>query len=238
MNHDRAGRTVHWNLHQPAGRDGPTVISSWVVYGRLAMGYYPGMIRYPEMIRPKAAPETLDELLDSGIDQFVNLTQDSEGGTDAHLTPYYQLSEHPDGPSLVSVGRHEGEQINVALRPVPDEHLPDCDKKGRWSCEIDGYGEDLVSCGGGQPVPATRLILDDLDDFLQQGRNVYVHCWGGSGRTGTIVGCWIRRHGLADADEVLNCLASLREGDSVKHGRPIPQTAAQEQLVLDWEPGW
>ena len=222
-----------WSLHQPAGRDGPTEISSWVVYGRLAMGYYPGMLRWGEV-----APETFDELLDSGINQFVNLTQDWKGGTDAHMTPYYRLQDDPDGPPLVSVERREGELLNVALHPFPDEHLPDCNSKGRWSCSIDGYGENLVSCGGGQPVPATRLILDDLDSFLEQGRNVYVHCWGGSGRTGTIIGCWIRRHGLANADEILNCLASLREGDSVKHGKRIPNTDTQEQLVLNWELGW
>ncbi len=222
-----------WSLHQPAGRDGPTEISSWVVYGRLAMGYYPGMLR-----GPRAAPETFDELLDSGINQFVNLTQDWEGGTDEHMTPYYRLQDDPDGPPLVSVGRAEGELLDVALHPVPDEHLPGCNSKGRWSCSIDGYGENLVSCGGGQPVPATRLILDDLDSFLEQGRNVYVHCWGGSGRTGTIIGCWIRRHGLVNADEILNCLASLREGDSVKHGKRIPNTDTQEQFILNWEPGW
>jgi protein tyrosine phosphatase len=33
-----------------------------------------------------------------------------------------------------------------------------------------------------------RLILDDLDRSLAQGDVVYVHCWGGVGRTGTVVG--------------------------------------------------
>ena len=35
-----------------------------------------------------------------------------------------------------------------------------------------------------------------VDDALGEGRTVYVHCWGGIGRTGTVVGCWLVRHGL------------------------------------------
>ena len=71
-----ASRTVtQWGLHQPDGHDGPTEISSWVVSGRLAMGYYPGMLQ-----KDKVAPAVFAELLDWGINQFVNLTQDGEGG--------------------------------------------------------------------------------------------------------------------------------------------------------------
>ena len=228
---------VQWSLHLPDGHDGPTEISSWVVGGRLAMGYYPGMLRHGEV-----APTVLDELLDCGIDQFVNLTQDWPGGTDKHLTHYYRLPEGSDGSPLVRAGRREGKPVNVAFHPVPDEHLPGCNLRGSsaaWSsCDIDGYGENLVSCEDGRPVPATRLILDALDGFLEQGRNVYVHCWGGSGRTGTIIGCWIRRHDLVGADEVLESLRDLREGDSVKNGKPIPQTPAHVDMVLSWEPGW
>ena len=201
------------------------------------MGYYPGMLRGGEV-----APPVFDELLDCGIDQFVNLTQDWPGGTDEHMTLYYRQLEGSDGSSLVSAGRREGEAVNVALHPVPDEHLPGCNLRGSSAasspCDIDGYGEDLVSCEDGRPVPATRLILDALDGFLEQGRNVYVHCWGGSGRTGTIIGCWIRRHDLVGADEVLESLRDLREGDSVKNRNSIPQTSAQVDMVLNWEPGW
>ena len=40
-----------------------------------------------------------------------------------------------------------------------------------------------------------REILDAIDEALAAGRGVYVHCWGGIGRTGTVVGCWLVRHG-------------------------------------------
>jgi len=32
-------------------------------------------------------------------------------------------------------------------------------------------------------------ILDTIDAALSAKRIVYVHCWGGVGRTGTVIGC-------------------------------------------------
>ena len=39
-------------------------------------------------------------------------------------------------------------------------------------------------------------ILGAIDDELAAGRAVYLHCWGGIGRTGTVVGCYLVRQGL------------------------------------------
>ena len=41
----------------------------------------------------------------------------------------------------------------------------------------------------------TQSILDAIDGNIDQGRLVYIHCWGGIGRTGLIVGCWLSRNG-------------------------------------------
>jgi protein-tyrosine phosphatase len=32
-------------------------------------------------------------------------------------------------------------------------------------------------------------ILDAIDESMTAGKPVYVHCWGGMGRTGTVIGC-------------------------------------------------
>ena len=48
-------------------------------------------------------------------------------------------------------------------------------------------------------VPQTpgemAAILGAIDAAVDVGGVVYVHCWGGVGRTGTVVGCWLVRHG-------------------------------------------
>ena len=41
-----------------------------------------------------------------------------------------------------------------------------------------------------------RRVLDAIDKDIADGRTVYVHCWGGIGRTGMVIGCWLVRHGM------------------------------------------
>jgi len=76
-------------------------------------------------------------------------------------------------------------------------------------------------------------ILDDIDAALDSGRPVFVHCWGGRGRTGTVIGCWLRRHNLADAHSVLNKLEALRAATPDAH-IPSPDTDEQRQFIREW----
>lgn len=86
------------------------------------------------------------------------------------------------------------------------------------------------------PTPEQmRRTLDVLDRELERGGVAYVHCWGGAGRTGTVVGCWLVRHGLAP-DAALGRIAELRAG-SPALWLDSPQTRAQRQLVRNWSPG-
>ena len=86
-------------------------------------------------------------------------------------------------------------------------------------------------------VEATVEILDGIDRCLEAGRNVYVHCWGGIGRTGTIVACWLVRHQYATPADVLDVLQELRLGDAgTGLTRVSPETREQLGFVTDWEP--
>lgn len=83
----------------------------------------------------------------------------------------------------------------------------------------------------GTPAPPMMLaILDEISAAQQANQRVYVHCWGGKGRTGTVIGCWYVRQGTA-GDEVLARLAEARRavsGDS-------PETDAQRAFVRAWQ---
>jgi protein-tyrosine phosphatase len=79
-----------------------------------------------------------------------------------------------------------------------------------------------------------QTILDTIDESLGEERPVYVHCWGGVGRTGTVVGCWLLRHGLAEPANVLDTLLELRKQDQERGQRMSPETAAQQRFVKQW----
>jgi protein-tyrosine phosphatase len=78
-------------------------------------------------------------------------------------------------------------------------------------------------------------ILDTLDAALAQGETVYVHCFGGIGRTGAVVGCYLVRHGMS-GEEALAEIARLRQETPVGWVTS-PETKAQRQMVWDWSPG-
>jgi protein tyrosine phosphatase (PTP) superfamily phosphohydrolase (DUF442 family) len=82
-------------------------------------------------------------------------------------------------------------------------------------------------------VDVVRAVLTDIDESIAAGRPVYVHCWGGRGRTGVIVGCWLIEHGLASPGDAIDRIAALRSGAA--DGRMIsPQTPEQEARVRGW----
>lgn len=85
----------------------------------------------------------------------------------------------------------------------------------------------------GVPTPAQMTrILDVIDDALARGETVYVHCYGGIGRTGTVVGCWLVRRGLS-GQAALDQIAGWRK-DTPDGYRRSPETDEQRQFVLGW----
>ena len=87
-------------------------------------------------------------------------------------------------------------------------------------------------------VPTPRQMvaaLDLLDTVLEEGRTAYVHCFGGLGRTGMVVGCHLVRHGLGGEDP-LDRVVQLREhvADAFSFS---PVTDAQRRFVSEWRVG-
>jgi len=80
-----------------------------------------------------------------------------------------------------------------------------------------------------------REILDTIDAALADGHTVYLHCWGGIGRTGTTAGCWLVRHGQS-GDEALATIARHWQTVAKRYRQPrSPETDAQHAYVRHWQ---
>ena len=82
-------------------------------------------------------------------------------------------------------------------------------------------------------IKQTIQILNTIDRNISEGKIVYLHCWGGVGRTGLIVGCWLSRHGYRGR-EALDQLHELWQQRSKSAVRETPETEEQVKYILDW----
>jgi hypothetical protein len=87
------------------------------------------------------------------------------------------------------------------------------------------------------PQSSTDMIriLDTLDRLMAEGAVIYLHCWGGVGRTGTVVGCWLARHnGSAQGWDRLQAVWKQCAKSTF---RSSPETPAQKRYIETWPLG-
>jgi len=163
------------------------------------------------------------------------------------LAGYYPGDPDRDG-TLAKLGA----LLDTGIRAFID--LTEEMEFNRWGMGLVPYEKDLRQVADDKGIPgvsycrmpipdlgvrtkeAMREILDTIDREMDNGRPVYVHCLGGIGRTGTVVGCWLARHGVASAEAVLDRIAELRRGDPSAEV-PSPETRQQRNFVRHWKAG-
>jgi len=115
----------------------------------------------------------------------------------------------PYRPMLEQLARDAGVDIEFANFPISDNDVPSID--------------------------VMAAILAKIRSAHAAGQCVYVHCWGGHGRTGTVVGCWLREQGLT-GQQALERIVQLRRHDPYLESMFSPQTTAQRRMILAWQP--
>ena len=84
-------------------------------------------------------------------------------------------------------------------------------------------------------VKAMTAILEAMDEAINRGACIYVHCWGGVGRTGMVVGCYLVRHGSTNQQ----ALAQVNMLYKTRPPKPFfprsPETEEQIKFVLNWQ---
>jgi ADP-ribosylglycohydrolase len=121
----------------------------------------------------------------------------------------------PYEPTLRALAELRGLNLEYERLPIPDMDV--CDDQRM--CEV----------------------LDAIDEHIAAKRTVYLHCWGGVGRTGTVVGCWLKRHGRMGEEalsEVARLFATMSPDKVTRHASwGSPQTEKQREMVREWPEG-
>lgn len=78
-------------------------------------------------------------------------------------------------------------------------------------------------------------IIRHLKNLSENGQRIYVHCRGGIGRTGTVVGCWLKNRGLS-GKEALEKLDQLFSASNAARFTRSPETEEQRNFVLSYPP--
>jgi protein-tyrosine phosphatase len=128
----------------------------------------------------------------------------------AGVTCFIDLTEPRDDmePYAQMVMQFSGAKVQTKRYPIRDISIPYSDEQ-------------------------TTQILDAIDAVIAAQGTVYLHCWGGVGRTGTIAGCWLARHGYP-GDAALEKLHELWDHCPKSGHRESPETYAQEEYVRSW----
>ncbi len=104
---------------------------------------------------------------------------------------------------------------------------------GRHGIAVDYQRHPIEDRGLPTPEQMTA-ILDSIDAALSKGHKVYLHCLGGIGRTGTVVGCWLARHGLTGEEALARLNSLYRTSEQSRFFSRSPEADAQVLFVLDW----
>jgi ADP-ribosyl-[dinitrogen reductase] hydrolase len=77
-------------------------------------------------------------------------------------------------------------------------------------------------------------ILFAIDRRIREGGVVYVHCWGGVGRTGLVVACWLQEHGRIPDDAMAELSRNWSTVAKSSRKPASPETTEQ----VDWVRAW
>jgi protein-tyrosine phosphatase len=149
----------------------------------------------------------------------------------------YPGAEDPEytGPRIrLPLGAGVSVFIDLTVRDELDPYLKVLtEEAGRLGSEPE-YQKRPIRDVSTPTVEEMTEILDAIDESVDAGNVVYLHCAAGLGRTGVVVGCYLVRHGMSGA-EALEEIPRLRRRDLPGDSIISPYTQGQRNMVMRWE---
>jgi protein-tyrosine phosphatase len=131
---------------------------------------------------------------------------------EAGVNTFIDLTQSHELPPYESILKEQAKlyEVNVSYHrfPIPDHTTPS--------------SETMTN------------ILNTIDIAINQGGCVYVHCWGGVGRTGMVVGCYLVRHGSTNEKALAQVNQLFKTRPANQYFPHSPETAPQIEFVLNW----
>ncbi|CAM9989589.1 unnamed protein product [Choristocarpus tenellus] len=194
---------------------GPTMESNWVLPGKLLVG------AYPASMEDNHHAHLLCSILLQGVSTFVCLQQEylAEGVTEKMwrsgdaLRPYYQ--------DVLQLLRKLQELRKCDPMVYPTITEPD---------KTDFVHFPIVDCNVADDTKVL-LLAANLADRVAKGEVMYLHCWGGHGRTGTVVSIMLHLMYGLDAKESMDRCQFVHDVRRIPINVGSPQTEGQRQQV-------
>ena len=192
---------------------GPTPESNWVIHGKLLVGAYPASQSDVETF------ELIISILKLKINTFVCLQQEyrTRGVTEAMWRSGHALRPYFEDVKLIIKNRSMFKSLSEHPGIVDSENL-------------DFVHFPIRDCSISDDAAVLKLS-QSLVARIHKGEVLYLHCWGGHGRTGTVVCIMLHlMYGLSAVDAMAYCqrVHDLRQCP-VKVGSP--QTETQRDQV-------
>ncbi len=89
----------------------------------------------------------------------------------------------------------------------------------------------IADCGAPRSVESVRRLMLRIEDLKRMDGYVYVHCWGGVGRAGTIIACYLSQREMYDLNQTLEALRSCFSMMPKAAYRKTPETKVQIDFI-------
>ncbi len=132
----------------------------------------------------------------------------------AGVTCFVDLTEPRELPSyenLLPFATPTGRRIEYLREPIPDHSVP---------AAREGMSR----------------ILEALDEALEAGHVVYLHCRAGIGRSAMTAGCWLASRPGVNGDALERLQVMWQQSAQSQAWPMVPETAEQVEFVRNWMP--